>query len=381
MKIDVYCDGNPWDPQTWSRTPLELVTTLNNYQSLNNTYDVNPERDLYKVKRLVKNIRFLTYRNRGIRINSRNPSFLKKRIDRLQREASKSFKSNQKPDAILAVALDVSFDDIPFYAYHDLDFETVIQWRKSNKEMYMFEYLPLNVLNARKENQIKVFNKTSGIFVASKWIADSIKSYVNDPEKVYPIGIGHRYKPIDLTNRIIEKRYEEPTLLFVGRQFVRKGMTLMVDAFEKIKEEIPKINFNILTNEDEIPKSYLKKIKEDSNIILQLSVPTEKLRENYLKSSVFVMPSFFEPWGKVFFEAMAFGLPILGANTCAMPEFIINGYNGHVIDPSPYEVAEKIHEILNSYDNYRKYSKNSLIIGEKYKLENVIERMLNYIST
>ncbi len=379
MKVDVYCDGDPWNPRTWSRTPLELVTTLKNKQFIGNTYNINPERDDYKFKRLIKNIRFLTYRNKGIRVKSHHPAFLKKRIIRLQNEAVKTFKLNPKPNAILTVAVDVSFDNIPFFPLHDLDIATIIKWRNSGEEMFMFEHLPFNLLNTMKENQIKVFNKAYGIFVASKWIADGIKSYINTPQKVYPVGIGHRYNPINLTEEILEKRFEEPTLLFIGRQFVRKGMTLMIDAFNSLREEIPGIKFNILTNENEIPKNYLKIIKQDPTLNLKLSVPTEQLRENYLNSSIFTMPSFFEPWGKVFFEAMAFGLPILGANKCAMPEFIINGHNGFVVDPFPQEVVKRICDLLNSYENYKKFSQNSLKLGEKFKLENVVETMISHV--
>jgi glycosyltransferase involved in cell wall biosynthesis len=40
------------------------------------------------------------------------------------------------------------------------------------------------------------------------------------------------------------------------------------------------------------------------------------------------MPSVFEPAGMVFLEAMAYALPCVGSNCCAMPEFIAHGESG-----------------------------------------------------
>ncbi len=376
MKIDVYCDGDPWNPQIWSIIPLELVTTLEKFRVLNNTYDFNPERDEYKVRRLIKNLRFLTLRNRSIRINVRHPEFLKQRVFRLQKEANKVYNSHPKPDAIIVIAKDVSFNNTPFYTFQDLDFKTILRWRTSKKEMYMFGRDSMEILELKHKVQLNVYEKASGILVASEWIANSIKSYVNDPNKVYSVGIGHRYLPINLTDEVLEKRFEEPQLLFVGRQFVRKGMNVMLEVFDIIREEIPNIQFILITEEDGIPNSKLAELKNNPNISLKSLIPAEKLREDYINSSLFVMPSLFEPWGKVFFEAMAFGLPVIGGNCCAMPEFIINGYNGYVVNHEPEEIAEKICTILNSFENYKKYSKNALKISEKYKWETVVKKIL-----
>ena len=379
MKIDVYFDGDPWDPQMWSLIPLELVTTLEKFRVLNNTYNFNPERDEFKVRRLIKNLRFLTLRNRSIRINVRHPEFLKKRVFRLQKEANRIYNSHPKPDAIIVVAKDVSFNNSPFYTLQDLDIDTIIQWRTSNKNMFMFGRDTLEILQLKYKTQLNVYEKASGIFVASEWIAENIRSYINDPKKVYSVGIGHRYLPINLTDEILEKRFEDPKLLFVGKQFVRKGMNIMLEAFDIIREEIPKIQFVIITEEDEIPISKLKAIKNNPNILLKLPIPAEQLREKYQNTSLFVMPSLFEPWGKVFFEAMAFGLPVIGGNCCAMPEFIINNYNGYVVNHEPEEIAEKICSLLNSFENYKKYSKNALKMSEKYRWEKVVKKILKII--
>ncbi len=73
-------------------------------------------------------------------------------------------------------------------------------------------------------------------------------------------------------------------------------------------------------------------------------------------------------------------LLFLKTDCCAMPEFIINNHNGYVVDLEPEQIAEKICTLLNSFENYKKYSKNALKISEKFKWENVVKGLLKIIN-
>ena len=53
----------------------------------------------------------------------------------------------------------------------------------------------------------------------------------------------------------------------------------------------------------------------------------------YEEATLFAMPSRFEPFGIVFLEAMAYGLPCIAADTCAMPEIVEHGRTGLVVPP------------------------------------------------
>ncbi len=381
MKIDIYCDGDPWDPNTWSLVPLELVNTLKKFNVLNNTYDINPERDEYKIKRLIRNMRFLTIRNRSIRIKVRHPEFLKKRIYRLQKEADKIYNSHSKPDAIIIVIADISFKNTPFYTFQDLDIDTIIQWRKSNKYMPVLERESMELLKLKHKIQLNVYEKASGIFVASDWIAENIKSYISDPKKVYSVGMGHRYFPIKLTDEILKKRFKNPTLLFIARNPIMKGFELMLKAYKIVQKTILDLKFIFISNFKDLPQKKLMELKKIKNIKLLNFIPLERLKDYYFSATIFALPTKFDAWGKVFLEAMSFGLPVIGSNYCAMPEFIINNHNGFVVDHDPEEIAEKIHTLLNSFKDYENYSKNALEISKKFTWDNVVKNMLKIINT
>ena len=73
----------------------------------------------------------------------------------------------------------------------------------------------------------------------------------------------------------------------------------------------------------------------------------KQLGRLYQEAAVFVMPSLFEPWGHVFYEAMGYGLPCIGTNCCAMPEIIEDGVTGLLVPPGqPKPLAAALIELL-----------------------------------
>jgi len=54
-----------------------------------------------------------------------------------------------------------------------------------------------------------------------------------------------------------------------------------------------------------------------------------------------------ETLGQIFLEAMACGLPVIGAKTGGMPEIISDNYSGYLVQPNdPIILAQRIERIL-----------------------------------
>jgi len=79
-------------------------------------------------------------------------------------------------------------------------------------------------------------------------------------------------------------------------------------------------------------------------------IPREReheIKQLYDSAAVFAMPSQFEPFGLVFLEAMAYKLPCIGANVCAMPEIIGDGECGFVVSPDDHvTLADRLITLL-----------------------------------
>ncbi|KKH94289.1 hypothetical protein EO95_14835 [Methanosarcina sp. 1.H.T.1A.1] len=376
-KIDLYCEGNCWDPKVWSVIPYELATTLKKLGSLGNTYNVCTYENTSRVSNYTHMLPYIRVGGQGIYSlrNGNNPSYYEKR----QKKALKIYESNPKPDSIITIGHLAIFYKTPYFTLQDMDLNTVIKWRENKKPTYMFDKIPLSLLKKSEIIQRKVYENAAGIFVSSEWVKNNICSYIDEPKKVFPTGIGHRYSAIQLTEEILEKRFENPVLLFVGKDGIRKGIDIVIEAFEQIKNEFKNMTLRIITKQNQLPRQIKHLINNSPDIELYDSVEPERLAAMYTSSSLFLMPSRFEPFGKVFFEAMAFGLPVIGANSCAMPEFIIDDYNGYTPSARPEEVAKKIKKVFESFGKYKKLSKNAIVESNKYREENVVKEMLTII--
>ncbi|MDW7774296.1 MAG: glycosyltransferase family 4 protein [Desulfobulbaceae bacterium] len=189
----------------------------------------------------------------------------------------------------------------------------------------------------------KVFGNLDIIFTFSEWLRQSfIHDYNIDPVKIKVVGAGANIPDpgTDFPNISDGK-----TILFIGIDFVRKGGKVLLDAFRKVKREIPKARLIIVGPESlgHLPegatcRGYISKNSPEGMARLLLT---------YREATVFVLPSLYEPFGVVFLEAMAHGLPCIGTKNCAMPEIIDHGSTGYLVRPSDSrELADRMIEML-----------------------------------
>jgi glycosyltransferase involved in cell wall biosynthesis len=118
----------------------------------------------------------------------------------------------------------------------------------------------------------------------------------------------------------------QPHILFVGKQHRRKGLDVLLRAFESVRERVPEAVLHVVgpAKSPDFPRGVhvhgpLRAYDPDDAALL---------RRLYRESAIFCMPSRFEPFGVVFAEAMAAGLPCIGTNRWAMPEIIVDGETG-----------------------------------------------------
>jgi alpha-maltose-1-phosphate synthase len=116
-----------------------------------------------------------------------------------------------------------------------------------------------------------------------------------------------------------------PRVLFIGRDFERKGGDLLLAAFARARERVPEAELWLVTDRADVGGPGVRHIPPtyDRAAIAAL----------YRAASVFAMPSRAETWGDVFLEAMAYGLPCIAADGDAMPEIVQHGVTGLLAPP------------------------------------------------
>ncbi|HAB39531.1 MAG TPA: hypothetical protein DCE52_16290 [Rhodobacteraceae bacterium] len=212
-------------------------------------------------------------------------------------------------------------------------------------ESYGYEGISEKTLAKKYQEQYETIHQSEAIFTHSSYGAESISRDFDYPrEKIFPIGAGasivFRY-PVKSDST----RYKRANILFVGRDWERKGGPLAYDAFLLLKEKIPHATFTIVGptvqpvfGDGVIFEGFLRKHK---------FFERRKIKKLYLEASLFCTPSVCETWGLVYVEAAASGLPIIGTHEWAMPDIVINGKTGVLVKERTQEaLCDAMYEVL-----------------------------------
>ena len=110
--------------------------------------------------------------------------------------------------------------------------------------------------------------------------------------------------------------------------------------------------------------------------------PTTSIDEEYLKSSMLLMTSRFEPFGLVLPEAMSCGLPVVAFNCPYGPADIISdGEDGFLIKKRDInDYVEKVCLLIENKDMRVKMGKAGILSSQRYKASNIMPLWIQLFS-
>lgn len=119
---------------------------------------------------------------------------------------------------------------------------------------------------------------------------------------------------------------EETKILFMGDILYGKGIFDLVNAFKIAKKQIQDLKLLIVGTGPKIFLAKLKKLAKTPGISYLGSINYHRKWKIFHKSSIFCLPSYFDAYPSVIFEAMACALPIITTREIDSP--IVNGKSG-----------------------------------------------------
>lgn len=133
------------------------------------------------------------------------------------------------------------------------------------------------------------------------------------------------------------------TLFHAGRTIRTKGLRDAVRAMARLRD-LPNVTLTSAGDGEDLAacKEEAQKLGVADRITFLGKIPREDVETHYAEADVFCFPSFREPMGGVFFEAMAHGLPIVTAANGG-PDFLIDENSGiRVPVTTPEDFADGI---------------------------------------
>ncbi|PYU98548.1 MAG: hypothetical protein DMG26_18390 [Acidobacteria bacterium] len=113
-----------------------------------------------------------------------------------------------------------------------------------------------------------------------------------------------------------------------------KGVDTVIRALPQVLRVVPRASYVVVGDGDDRPR--LQRLAEGTGVHQSVHFvghqSEAELKSYYRKAEVFVMPSCQEGFGIVFLEAMAFGKPVIGAASGGIPDIVIDGATGYLVN-------------------------------------------------
>lgn len=129
-----------------------------------------------------------------------------------------------------------------------------------------------------------------------------------------------------------------------------KGADDLIRAMPELLKSHAKLNLVLLGRGDDLPrlKSIAIELKISQSVRFLEGISDQQLAACYKNAEIFALPSTGEGFGIVFLEAMAFGLPVVGANAGGVTDIVQNNKNGLLVPPkSPDALSEALATLLS----------------------------------
>ncbi|HEX3386486.1 MAG TPA: glycosyltransferase, partial [Mucilaginibacter sp.] len=169
-------------------------------------------------------------------------------------------------------------------------------------------------------------------------------------------------------------------LLFLGRIGDRKGIFDLLDVIAS-GADIFKDKLKLYIGGDgevERLETYIKD-NDLGGIVEYIGwVDAAKKEDYFLKSHVFMLPSYSEGLPVSLLEAMSYGMPVISTNVGGIPEILENGVNGFMISPGDKEAMKAaMLQFLNDPAKIVDFGKASLEKVQPFLPANVAQQLIN----
>jgi starch synthase len=182
------------------------------------------------------------------------------------------------------------------------------------------------------------------IAVSRETRQDVLANFEVDPARVHVIHNGidlDQYRPDPAVDHLVRLGIDpdRPYVLFVGRITRQKGIIHLVNAIPAIDPALQVVLCAGAPDTPEIGAEMTQRVADVSTdrsgvIWVREMVSREAAIQLYSHAAVFCCPSVYEPFGIINLEAMACETAVVASAVGGIPEVVVPGETGRLVDPS-----------------------------------------------
>lgn len=166
-----------------------------------------------------------------------------------------------------------------------------------------------------------------------------------------------------------------PTIVCVAKLREEKGHTVLVDAFELVRREVPDARLVLIGDGVMRPvlEEQVARLGLQDGVEFKGAVP--EVWSHLAAADVFALASLSEAFGIAIVEAMAAGLPVVAAATGGIPELVVPGVTGELFPPQDHvAMAGHLVRLLRSADTRMAMGSAGRKAADRYRMDETVRR-------
>lgn len=207
--------------------------------------------------------------------------------------------------------------------------------------------IPEDDFDAIVRSERRVYESADRIWTFSELAACSfVEDFGQSSTKVKAIFAGANVDTTRFSEGRDSVRLGRKSVLFVGRDYRRKGIDTLFEAWPMVRKRHPEALLHVVGGHPEgVPSDG---VKVHGFIPSGSEEGARHLGQLYSEATLFCLPTRYEPFGVAFVEAMLAGLPCVGPASWAVPEIIVDGKTGWLFrDGSAKDLARVLSEAMD----------------------------------
>lgn len=227
----------------------------------------------------------------------------------------------------------------------------------------------------------KWFRKLQGKIAVSKPAMEFAYGHFPGYYNIIPNGVDLEHFNSDVAP-IEEFNDGRPNILFVGRMEKRKGLNYLLDAFRRVKEDMPEARLIAVGPGTRLRRHYEKQVARQGlkDVVFVGFASYEDLPRYYQTADVFCAPATgSESFGIVLLEAMALGKPIVASDIEGYASVVSDGVDGVLVPPrDSHSLALSLIELLNDETRRHRMGAEGMAKARNYGWDSIARRVLDY---
>ena len=227
----------------------------------------------------------------------------------------------------------------------------------------------------------KWIRKLDGKIAVSKPAMEYVSKYFPGYYNIIPNGVDlNHFSPS--VSPIDDFGDGKLNILFVGRLEKRKGADFLLDAYKRVKGEIPNSRLIIVGPGTRLRKKYEKQVRQNGldDVVFTGYVSYDELPRYYKTADIVCSPATGrESFGIVLLEAMAVGKPVVASNIEGYANVVTHGVDGLLVPPKDGEMlAQALITLVTDESLRQQMGAKGRLKASDYSWEHIAQKILKY---